>query len=220
MDTKLSNASTFLIAAIVAVVLWVVSTGPPIQIPDVRMPDVSGDTGQWHMEQVMPWPEFVTPAMTYTPGPETEMFWDDGEMPPIPDCSDLGVDECRWEAHNMQSPSGDMIQVELRSSNGKVMGRAELLRVQTYEYPELQALQRMGYHDAWIARIEVLNVFRGNGLGRLMWKAGDAALKIASGGGAIRVFSDRAGWGQAIMKLVPKELIILSEAPMWAYIIE
>lgn len=215
MEAKARATGLFWLALVAAAVVWAIGNLPPVELPPLP-----AESSGWHMEQVMPWPDHILPAVTYTPGPDTRIYYDPGEMPPLPNCEELGIDDCRWRADLMESPSGDMIQVELREGSGKVVGRAELLKVQTSEYPELQALRQMGYREGWIARIEVRNVLRGNGLGRLMWRAGDAALKITSGGGAVRIFSDRAGWGQAIMKLVPKELIVLSRPPVWAYIIE
>ena len=167
-----SRGITFVWMALAAIIMIAINNAVPVEIPDVSLlPETNMGSGQWYMEQVMPWPDFISPSsnIAYTPGPDTEMFWEPHEMPPLPDCDDLGFDDCHWETHYMESRSGDMVQVELKSSDGKVIGRAELIRLDTasQEGWEISRLYNMGYKHAWIARIEVMNVFRGNGLGTI-----------------------------------------------------
>lgn len=144
------------------------------------------------------------------------MYLTPSELPPPPNCEDIGLTDCEWEA----TSNDRSMRVELVTEDGEVVGRTELLKVQTEEYPELSRLSRAGIREAWIARVEVMEALRGRGLGELLWRAGDMALKAGSGGGAVRVFSDRAGWGASIMRYVPQELFILKESPLWVYIVE
>lgn len=213
MGHQANNTAGLFVAMLLAALLFVAAQA----LPDIRisLPALTGPS--WHLQQVAPWPEFVAPAVTTAPGPDTAIWLDPGDLPPPPDCRDLGVEECEWEANWIDD---DMMQLQLKAKDGRVVGRAELLRVQTAEFPELHQLARLGYREGWIARVEVLNTLRGNGIGKVVWQAGDALLRVTSGGGALRIFSDQAGWGPRIMRYVDEAAFVLRQPPLWVYVIE
>jgi hypothetical protein len=143
-------------------------------------------------------------------------------MPPIPNCEELTVcpENSEWDAFVSNGKDGkpNLVTVELKS-NGEVIGRHEFMRVSTADYEQTFMLHARGHESGWISNIQVVKAARGNGLGRLMVKAGDAALKLVPGG-TVHIFVDNAGWASRVLDFVPEEdWIIKGVETVWAYVI-
>lgn len=204
-------------AMVAAVAIWISN------VPDIRVNQPVFDrAGSEQLEEVLPLPPFVHKAtLAGEGGPWNEVFFTPEEMPPPPNCRDLGIEECDWDVRFYDLGEEVEVRVKLKSGQGKTLGETQLVRVQTAEFPELAPLNQAGYRETWLAQVRVMRLLRGRGLGKLMWKAGDAALKITSGGGALRTFVDNnVGWGQSIMKHVPEYLFVWRNPPIWTYWIE
>ncbi len=139
----------------------------------------------------------------------------------MPDCKDLGVPDCKWDAKLRQEPSGEgrVIETTLKQ-DGKVIGKAQVMEVETAEFEELKVLHDMGHKKAWISHIKIKGSLRGNGLGRSLWNASDAMIKTLVGPGqAVHIFVDQAGWGNALMREIAESDIVIAAADWWAYIV-
>lgn len=149
-------------------------------------------------------------------------------MPTPPNCKDLGLsEECKWKMKWAREPGKtrfDFIEVELRSGKDWVVSKIQLVEIDLAEVQQVAGIETAGHQTGWIAHIQVASKFLGNGVGRLTWQAGDAALKIWAGANGansvIRVVADTAGWGSAIMAKVPAEAIIFADDPIWVYLVE
>lgn len=137
----------------------------------------------------------------------------------MPDCRSIAP-ECRWKGSVVRSADGrGLVEVELVDSKGTVVGRAQLMEVETAEFAELAPLREAGYSRGWIGHVQIARAYRGSGMGRLVWEAGDSFLRIVSAGsGAVRVVYDTVGWGESLMRAVQRFLV--EEAPLWAYLID
>lgn len=144
----------------------------------------------------------------------------DSGMPPLPDCSSLGIECDEWDVQLRETTDGNNILDVSLKSQGRTVGKAQLMRVETAEFEQLHLLHQQGVRQAWIGHIQVAKAFRSAGLGRLMWQAGDAALKIVAGSGTARAIVDTVGWGQSLMRTVPTEWFIIKDPPVWAYVIQ
>lgn len=227
MNRSSNSSSTilyFLALGLLVVAALVVQSMPDIRIPlpssASNASNAVGASADWYVEQVAPWPEFVLPVMDGPAGVGDPIYFEPHELPPPPNCQQLGIEECQWQARWVGGSGEDMIELELRSKDGRLVGRAQMLKIQTGEFPELEQLARVGYNEGWIARIEVVKAARGQGIGRTLWQGGDAVLKAVSGGGVLRIFSDQAGWGPALMRYVPEAAFVMKAVRLWAYIVE
>ena len=145
---------------------------------------------------------------------------DGSGLPSVPDCRDLNPDDCSWESKLIQKVTGEDRVIEtVLKKEGEIIGKAEVGEIETAAYKELEALSSAGHDTSWISAIRVAKSYRGNGLGRTMWQASDAMIRTLAGPGAVHLFVDNAGWGNAIMKHVPVENIIASGDGWWAYLI-
>lgn len=188
---------------------------PLLQERAVALPGHSAPTQQQQMETVYaPALSLASPSTTSS---ESLMLLPE-EMPPLPDCSSLGVECDRWDVRLQNRGGDDVLDVKLKAGDDTI-GHAQLMRVQTSQMDELYSLQRLGINEAWMGHIQVVKALRYNGLGAVMWKAGDAALRAASGGGVVRVVYDTVGWGERLMRHVPADWFIVKDAPMWVYVI-
>ncbi len=138
----------------------------------------------------------------------------------LPDCKELEIPGCEWESRLRQQPDGTdkIIETDL-VQDGKVIGKAQVMEIETAEYEQLHELAEAGHEKAWISHIQVVRAYRGNGLGRALWQASDSMIKVLTGSGAVHIFVDQAGWGNSIMSRVAASDIVLAAADYWAYII-
>ena len=144
-------------------------------------------------------------------------------MPPIPDCKELSVcpEDPEWDGFISNAKDGKpgLVTVELKSK-GRVIARHEFLRINTADYEQTFSLHAQGHEQGWISNIQVIKEARGNGLGRLMVRAGDAALKLVPGGEAVHIFVDNAGWAERVLNFVPEsDWLIKGMDTIWAYIV-
>ena len=145
---------------------------------------------------------------------------DGSGLPSVPDCRDLDPKACSWESKLIQKVTGEDRVIEtVLKKEGEIIGKAEVGEIETAAYKELEGLSSAGYDKAWISAIRVAKSYRGNGLGRTMWKASDAMIRTLAGPGAVHLFVDNAGWGKAIMRDVPVGNIIAIGDGWWAYLI-
>ena len=148
-------------------------------------------------------------------------------MPAPPNCNDLGLtSECDWEMDWTKDPANgrfDHIEVRLTTEDGNVVSRVQLMEVETTEFDQLTVAHNAGHSRGWIAHVQVARRFMQNGVGRLTWQAGDAALKIWAGANGadtvMRIVCDTAGWGTSLMRHVPPEAFVFSEDSIWIYLV-
>lgn len=176
-------------------------------------------------DTVLPWPEFISPmSIMADGGTQMTVHLEPGDLPPVPNCDDLDIcpDNSRWRVYIRKTGAGDdLVTVELEA-NGKTVGEQQLLRINTAEYEQTQPIAAKGYPNGWISHIKVARFARDHGIGRLMWQAGDAALRVIFGsGGAIHLFVDNAGWGPTLLREIADDLFVYADKPgqIWAYII-
>ena len=138
----------------------------------------------------------------------------------LPDCNDI-IPGCKWDSELRRTVTGEDTVIETNLTvDGKVVGQAQVMEVETLEYQELEVLHHMGHEKAWISHIRIARAYRGVGLGRTLWQASDSMIKVLVGSGnAIHIFVDQAGWGPSLMRSVPTVDIILEDLDFWAYII-
>lgn len=139
----------------------------------------------------------------------------------LPDCKELKITGCEWESRLRQDVDGSerVIETDL-VQDGKVVGKAQVMEIETAEYEQLEELAQAGHEKAWISHIKVVRAYRGNGLGKALWQASDSMIKVLVGSGsAVHIFVDQAGWGNAIISKVAAKDVILAAADYWAYIV-
>ena len=138
----------------------------------------------------------------------------------LPDCKELEIPGCEWESRLRQDIDGGerVIETDL-VKDGKVVGKVQVMEVETAEYEQLHELAQAGHEKAWISHIKVVRAYRGNGLGKALWRASDSMIKVLTGSGAVHIFVDQAGWGNSIMSRVAASDIVLAAADYWVYII-
>ncbi len=149
-------------------------------------------------------------------------------MPTPPNCKEYNLPEdCRWDmkwTKRLTDDRFDQIEVKLMSGDDWIMSRVQLMEVKISELPQLASYDMAGHQTGWIAHVQVAQRFMGNGIGKLTWQAGDAALKIWAGANGadsvVRIIADMAGWGTALMSRVPQEAFLFADDPLWAYLIQ
>lgn len=168
-------------------------------------------------------PVYIMPfnlSVTADGGVEVPLPTDNIGMPSFPNC--LESDDCEWNARArttvIDGEETVVIEAELREA-GDVIGRVQHMRVNPAEFEQLHDIAAQGHKYVWVSHIEVYEPLWGNGIGKAMWFASDAILKLFAGSGAVHVFADQAGWGPAIMRHVPVDSIILEGEQLWAYLI-
>ncbi len=139
----------------------------------------------------------------------------------LPDCKELEISGCEWESRLRQDVDGSerVIETDL-VKDGKVVGKAQVMEIETADYEQLHALKQAGHEKAWISHIKVVRAYRGNGLGKALWRASDSMIKVLVGSGsAVHIFVDQAGWGNAIISKVAAKDVVLAATDYWAYIV-
>ena len=129
-------------------------------------------------------------------------------MPNPPDCRHLGLRQCRWQVTEKPSEGeGHVVDVRLMNG-GRVVGEIQLMEIQV-TYAEELAAASSHTDTVWIAFVRVAPYARANGIGRAMWKAGDAAIRLVTAldgtGRAYRAIYDLAGWGEALLREIPPD---------------
>lgn len=131
---------------------------------------------------------------------------------PMPDCQELGLEDCRWRA--WRAEDGKEIRVELKTGEDTTIARVELSEETFADIPELA---ETGISRGWFGYIEVAEAFQGHGLGRLAWYAGDLVLKAHIGGGFYRVFIDKTGWGLQLISGITEIVYSNTAEGIWVY---
>jgi hypothetical protein len=131
---------------------------------------------------------------------------------PMPNCQELGLEDCRWRA--WRSEDSKEIRVELKAGEDTTVARVELSEETFADVPELA---QTGISRGWFGYIEVVNAFRGHGLGRLAWYVGDLVLKAHVGSGFYRAFIDKAGWGLQLLPGVTEIVYSNTAEGIWVY---
>jgi ribosomal protein S18 acetylase RimI-like enzyme len=141
----------------------------------------------------------------------------------MPDCKDLGIEGCNWEAKLQRGVDGSNSVIDTTLvRDGQVVGRVQVLEIETgsTDYELLETVAEMGHERAWISHVQVLESYRGQGLGRTLWHASDAMIKTLVGPGqAVHILVDQAGWGEALMRDINPADIIARGADYWVYVI-
>lgn len=217
------NPTLVLFPLLLLLVLFMAAARPLLNDLSVSLPSHSGPAPgpgrSWELETVYaPSIHLSVPAASQagTSGP-TVSISPEG-MPDFPDCRELGFECDRWDVNWEQHGKNDVINVELKAGD-RTIGQAQLMRVQVSEFDEISHLARFGIQDGWMGHIQVIRLLRNNGIGHVMWKAADAALAAASGGGVVRIVYDTAGWGHSLMRHVPADWFVVKDAPLWVYVI-
>lgn len=127
---------------------------------------------------------------------------------------------CGWTAQVSHKDGKTIVDVQLWSGEHK-LAHGQVMRIRLAEVDGVPS-SLANQSEAWIGHIEVAKWLEGNGMGRIMWQATDTAARSViqqTGGSSLRVLSDAAGWGPALMRSVPPQNVVFSNSQggVWVY---
>jgi len=142
---------------------------------------------------------------------------------PQPDCKELGCDRAWWEVFWQDHPDGNQVVDVNLYVDGNLVGKGQYLKIALSEFESLTGVAVPGVDAGWIGHISVAKEYMGMGLGKLVWMAGDEAVKLYASayglGTTVRFLNDTVGWGPALMARVPVGDIVYQADNLWAYLI-
>lgn len=163
-------------------------------------------------------------------GALTPVHLPDGLMPNFPQCDGLDIARWCWRVSEATYKEGHLLNVDLLG-DGTSIGNIQLLEMDT-QYVEISEAMN-GYSDTvWLSAIKVARLARLNGIGRVMWLAGDRVLGYLSGcegvcSGVYHLFFNSSG-SQAWMDSIRRSVFVagydviyentemfIYEVPLW-----